>query len=84
MDEFKSVRSGGRESGRSEIIGFESERYFLKAVYSLSFWQKIKTVLFQLRTVHFQRWPSGLLVHQWLWFLQNKERVYDEDYLRYE
>ena len=29
MDEFKSVRSGDRQSGRSEIISFESERYFL-------------------------------------------------------
>ena len=29
MNELKSVRSGDRDSGRSEIIGFESERCFL-------------------------------------------------------
>ena len=29
MDEFKSVRSGDRQSERSEIMGFKSERYFL-------------------------------------------------------
>ena len=32
MNELKTVR---RESGRSKIIGFKSQRYFLKAVFSI-------------------------------------------------
>ena len=35
MDELKSVRSGDHESGRSKIIDFKSQRYFLKAVFSI-------------------------------------------------
>ena len=37
MDDFKSVSSEDRESGRSKIVGFKSERNFLKAVYFQSF-----------------------------------------------
>ena len=49
MDELKSLRSADRESERSKIIGFKSQRYFLKAVFSI-IWTQYRIILTEDRT----------------------------------
>ena len=71
MDEFKRVRSvTDRESGQTYIIGLKSGRIFSRR-YILGHFLGKKP----------RPYPtSGLLFSQLLGFLQNKERVYDEEY----
>ena len=46
MDDFKSVRSGDRDSGRSEIMGFKSERYFYRPFIFHHFDKKLRPYYF--------------------------------------